>query len=120
MEYSVMLDRRSAKNRQYILAFARWIADYVDPANFLEVFTYASSSNYNNPKYEELIAKAKTITDQAERFDVLREAEAVLMNDMPIIPIYEMTNTLMIRDYVKGYNKDIMGYLQFSEVDIVK
>ena len=120
MEYGVLLNRRGAANRQYILAFARWIADYVDPANFLEVFTYDDSKNYNNPKYEELIAKAKTITDQAARFDVLREAEAVLMGDMPIIPIYEMTNTLMIRDYVKGYDKDIMGYLQFSRVEIVK
>jgi oligopeptide transport system substrate-binding protein len=120
MEYGVLLDRRNAANRQYILAFARWIADYVDPANFLEVFTYASSKNYNNPKYEELIAKAKTMTDQAARFDVLRDAEAVLMGDMPIIPLYEMTTALMIRDYVKGYEKDIMGYLQFSGVDIVK
>jgi oligopeptide transport system substrate-binding protein len=120
MEYGVMLDRRSSANRQYIMAFARWIADYVDPANFLEVFTYVSSKNYNNPKYEELIARAKTMTDQAARFDVLREAEAVLMGDMPVIPLYEMTSALMIRDYVKGYNKDIMGYLQFSEVDIVK
>ena len=120
MEYGVLLDRRSSQNRQYIIAFARWIADYVDPANFLEVFTYENSRNYNSQRYEELVAKAKTITDQAERFNVMRQAEDVLMGDMPVIPLYEMTNTLMIRDYVKGYDKDIMGYLQFSRVDIVK
>jgi ABC-type transport system substrate-binding protein len=42
------------------------------------------------------------------------------MEDMPMIPLYYMTNVLMVKDYVKGYNKDVLGYVQFKNVDIVK
>jgi oligopeptide transport system substrate-binding protein len=120
MEYGVMLERRGKKNRQYIMAYHRWIADYVDPSNFLTLFTFADSSNHNNPKYDALIKEAQSMVDPIKRFDKLREAEAVLMDDMPFIPLYYMTNTIMVRDYVKNYNKDIMGYVRFRNVDIVK
>jgi oligopeptide transport system substrate-binding protein len=120
MEYGVMLERRGKKNRQYIMAYHRWIADYVDPANFLQLFTLADSNNHNNPAYDALIKEAQSITDPAKRFDKLREAEAVLMDDMPLLPLYYMTNTIMVQDYVKGYSKDIMGYVRFRYVDIVK
>jgi oligopeptide transport system substrate-binding protein len=120
MEYGVMLNRRNSKNRQYIIAYHRWIADYVDPVNFLGLFTYADSKNHNNPKYDALIKESQGITDPAKRFDKLREAEAVLMDDMPFLPLYYMTNTIMVKDYVKDYKKDIMGYVRFRDVDIVK
>jgi oligopeptide transport system substrate-binding protein len=120
MEYGVMLERRGKKNRQYIMAYHRWIADYVDPANFLQLFTLADSSNHNNPKYDAIIKEAQSMTDPMKRFNKLREAEAVLMDDMPLIPLYYMTNTIMVQDYVKGYNKDIMGYVRFRYIDIVK
>jgi oligopeptide transport system substrate-binding protein len=120
MEYGVMLNRRNKKNRQYIMAYHRWIADYVDPSNFLTIFTFADSNNYNNPKFDALLKEAQTIIDPVKRFDKLREAEAVLMGDMPLIPLYYMTNTIMVQDYVKGYSKDVMGYVRFRYVDIVK
>jgi len=120
MEYSVMLTRRNRKNRQYIMAYHRWIADYVDPSNFLTLFTYSDSLNHNNPAYDELIAKAQMTVDPVERYNVLRQAEDVLMDDMPFLPLYYLSNTIMKQDYVKGYKKDILGYIQFKEVDIVK
>jgi oligopeptide transport system substrate-binding protein len=120
MEYGVMLNRRGKKNRQYIMAYHRWIGDYVDPSNFLTILTYVDSLNHNNPKYDETIAKAQVTVDPIERYKILHDAEDILMDDMPFLPLYYMTNTIMVRDYVKGYKKDILGYIQFKEVNLEK
>jgi oligopeptide transport system substrate-binding protein len=120
MEYGVMLNRRNRQNRQYIMAYHRWIGDYVDPSNFLTLFTYQDSLNHNNPAYDALIAKAQSTVDPIARYEVLRQAEDVLMEDLPLLPLYYLTNTIMVQDYVKGYKKDILGYIQFKNVDIVK
>lgn len=120
LEYGVLLDRRKANNRQYTLAWRRWIGDYPDPVTFLELFTYASGKNYNNPKFEELMEQARKTVNQEKRFAILREVEDVLMEDMPFILLYYMTNPLMIREGVVGFKKSPLGNIYYKNVDIQK
>ncbi len=120
MEYAVLLDRRNANNRQYTMAYRRWIGDYLDPATFIELFTLDSGKNWTNPKYEDLVEQAKSETDQAKRFDLMHQAEGVLMEDMPIIPLYYSTNPYMIKDYIKGFTYSPIGTFYVKNLDIVK
>lgn len=110
-------------NKEYLIARDGWIGDYMDPMTFLELFTSVSGNNnpgYNNPEFDSKIAAAKKETDAAKRDQLMRDAEAILMNDAPIIPIYYYVNVAMIKDYVKGARKSQLGYVFFENAYIQK
>ena len=84
-----------------------WIADYVDPMNFLELWTSESGNNnsrFASPAYDRLIAQARNTPDDAKRYELYRRAEAMLTGPqgaMPIAPIYWYTYTNLERESVK-------------------
>jgi ABC-type oligopeptide transport system substrate-binding subunit len=84
-----------------------WIADYVDPMNFLELWTSKSGNNntrFASPAYDRLIEKARNTPDDEARYELYRQAEAMLTGprgEMPIAPIYWYTYTNLERQSVK-------------------
>jgi oligopeptide transport system substrate-binding protein len=45
-------------------------------------------TGFSDPAYDNLIEATWTIADPQQRMDKLKEAEALLMDAMPVIPIY--------------------------------
>ncbi|AEE96713.1 ABC transporter substrate-binding protein [Mahella australiensis] len=91
--------RERMQSRDYQIVYAGWSPDYNDPMTFMDLWITGSGLNeadYSNPQYDELIDKAKKSADNNERMDAMMEAEKILMEDMPIGPIY-----FRYRDYVK-------------------
>jgi oligopeptide transport system substrate-binding protein len=84
-----------------------WIADYGDPMNFLELWTSKSgnnNSNFANPAYDRLIEQARNTADDQARYELYRQAEAMLTGpegELPISPIYWYTYTNLERESVK-------------------
>ena len=84
-----------------------WIADYGDPLNFLELWTSKSGNNntrFANPAYDRLIEQARNTPDDAKRYEIYRQAEAMLTGpngQLPIAPIYWYTYTNLERASVK-------------------
>jgi ABC-type oligopeptide transport system substrate-binding subunit len=84
-----------------------WIADYGDPMNFLELWTSKSgnnNSNFANPAYDRLIEQARNTPDDEARYELYRQAEAMLtgpQGELPIAPIYWYTYTNLERGSVK-------------------
>lgn len=110
-------------NKEYLICRDGWIGDYMDPMTFLELFTSTSGNNnpgYSNPAYDAKITAAKKETDAAKRDQDMRDAEAILMNDAPIIPIYYYVNVAMIKDYVKGTRKSQLGFVFFENAYVQK
>lgn len=108
-------------NKDYLIARHGWVGDYVDPMTFLEIFTSTSGQNnagYNNPKYDELIKKSKTEKDASKRLEILHQAEDVLMEDMPIIPVYYYTQAKGVKDYVKDVRVSPLGFIYFDKAYI--
>lgn len=102
-EWKVYLD--TLDNRDYQVGRIGWLGDYMDPMTFLDMFVTGGGNNwpgYSNSEYDALIAKAKATGDQQERLDAMAEAEKILMDEMPIIPIYFYTDVYMVQDNVKG------------------
>ncbi|WP_341483995.1 hypothetical protein [Clostridium saudiense] len=84
---------------------------------FLDLFVTGGGNNdsgYSNPEYDALIAAAKVETDPDKRKEQLREAEDILMDDMPILPIYYYTTVMGWNENVKGIQVSVLGtvYLQ--------
>lgn len=120
-EWKVFQVTRS--NKDYEIARHGWIGDYVDPMTFLDMWTSTSGQNdagWSNSKYDELIKKAKMESKQAVRMKYMHEAEDILMDEMPIIPIYYYTNVVCIKDYVKNVHKSPLGMVYFDDTYIAK
>ncbi|MGH6925789.1 MAG: peptide ABC transporter substrate-binding protein [Propylenella sp.] len=95
------------------MARAGWIGDYNDPQNFL--FLYESDNlgfNYprwSNAEYDSLMEQAETTTDLAARSDLLEKAEALLLEELPIIPILYYSSRSLVSSKLKGWEDNVMN-----------
>jgi oligopeptide transport system substrate-binding protein len=84
-----------------------WVADYVDPENFLKVKLYGESkdndSRYRNPEVDRLLEQADTEQDSAQRLALYQQAEQIIVNDVPWIPLFHDQFSVLIKPYVKDY-----------------
>jgi oligopeptide transport system substrate-binding protein len=100
-----------------------WIGDYVDPMNFLEVWTSKSGNNnsgFANPQYDRLIEKARATPDNDKRYEIYRQAEAMLTGPdgaLNFIPLYWYTYTNLERESVKDtFNINLLDQFDLSRV----
>jgi oligopeptide transport system substrate-binding protein len=97
---------------QYDVCLTRWGADYNDPMTFLDLWVTGAGNNnvkYSNLKYDQLIKDAKASNDDKFRMDKMKEAEKILINDMPISPLFFSTTAYIQRNYVKGWVRHAVG-----------
>ncbi|EEM96887.1 peptide ABC transporter substrate-binding protein [Bacillus thuringiensis] len=98
----------------YDITMANWGPDYKDPIGYFELFTTGNPNNkmnYSNVRYDELIKKAKTdfVLDTENRWEALREAEQVLLEDAAVAPLYHIGSAYVQKEYVKGIEKHQFG-----------
>ncbi len=90
----------TTREHDFDIARAGWVGDYQDPNTFLDLFITdggLNNSDYSNPRYDELIERASSMSAGSQRFNVLREAEELFIGeDHGIIPIYYYVTLNMI------------------------
>ncbi|TCP23443.1 oligopeptide transport system substrate-binding protein [Scopulibacillus darangshiensis] len=93
--------------QNYDLDFSGWRPEYRDPMPFLNIFVSNGPfnwSDYSNPKYDQLIQKAINESDLKTRFNDLRKAEHILIQEDAVIsPMYQAGQARLMKPYVKGY-----------------
>ncbi len=116
-----------------------WIADYIDPITFLEIFVAASGNNHPRlgkdgmvgsaavygdgtqtwaDAYESLITQIKASGDLEERANLMYQAEAVLRDTYAVCPIYHYTNPYLCKTNVKDYLYSPLGFIYFRNAYI--
>ena len=116
-EWKVYLD--SKKLGKFDLFRYGWIADYVDPNAFLDMwlsFSGNNASGWKNPEYDALIAEAGRTIDTAARFKVFQKAEALLLEEMPIVPIYYYATGYLLRPSVNNWNLTLLDHQPYKYV----
>lgn len=106
--------RQSGK---YQIARTSWTGDYNDPLTMLQIMTSESDINYSgfsNERYDYLINFATTSTNEKDRMEALKEAEAILFKEMPIIPFIYRTDFLVVNPKLKNYIDDPLGRYRFN------
>jgi len=111
-EWGTFLANRNSG--QFQLARAGWTGDYQDPNTFLDMFVSGAAmngGNFTSAEYDSLIKKAATMNDGAERFDVLHQAEQILVDQQAIIPFYYYSSSALV-DTAKwgGWFDNAMDY----------
>ena len=114
-EWGVYLDSMGAGDFQ--MGRMGWLADFNDAINFLEIFETIGGNNYTNwesADYQALLKESRTETDVAAREDLLRQAEDIFMEDLPLAPIYFYTNVWTNKDYVENIEVSPLGLVQYK------
>jgi len=110
-EWKTYLNNRNQGN--FDISRAGWIADYPDPINFLDVFLSTGGNNnsqWRNAEYDNLLRQARLTLDESERFSLMHQAEAILMDQLPLCPIYYYTNPYLKRPWLKNVIMNGMGW----------
>jgi oligopeptide transport system substrate-binding protein len=108
---------------RFDMARGGWITDFMDPSGLLGIFTPDNAYNdagYDNADFNALMEEARVATDAASHFEALYDAQAVLMGDVPIIPIYHYSDTLLVRSNVSGWGRSVLGAIDFSSATVTE
>jgi oligopeptide transport system substrate-binding protein len=96
----------SRRTGDFMMCRAGWIADYDDPNTFLDMFMTGNPNNHtrwSSEVYDGLLKEAAVCTDPQERMRLMHDAEAVLMSELPAMPLYQYVRPTMVQPYVKGF-----------------
>jgi oligopeptide transport system substrate-binding protein len=65
-----------------------------------------NETNWSNKDYDRIIREAGQITDTAARYKKFAEAEKILLQELPILPIYVYTNNHLISEKLKMFTRE--------------
>ncbi|KQL34612.1 MULTISPECIES: peptide ABC transporter substrate-binding protein [Bacillaceae] len=108
------------KEFKYQLSRSSFLFDYADPVNALESFITGSSMNrttWSNPEYDKLITDIKNETDEAKRWEMLIQADAMLMEEMPVFPVHYYNQVTLEKSNVSGIVRHPVGYMDLKWAD---
>ncbi|MDE1171069.1 MAG: peptide ABC transporter substrate-binding protein [Verrucomicrobium sp.] len=100
------------RNLKYQICFYGWIGDYVDPNTFLDIFVTNGGNNqtgWADPAYDKALAEANRTLDPAARRELLQKSEAILVSQMPMIPLFFSVGRTLWRPDVKGWYSNVLG-----------
>lgn len=116
-EYKSVFASRRAGDYQVLLG--SWTADYLDATTFLDLWRSDSGNNHtgwSDPAYDALSNRANTIADPAARAAVLAQAEALVLDAAPIIPLYFNTHVYLLHPAVQGWHPTPTDHSDFRYV----
>ncbi len=108
LEWKVYLQQQRAKN--FDLSRAGWSGDYPDPVTFLELLLKGSGNNHSgwtSDVYDSLLEKANSTRNAKARLDLLKKAEAMILDETPLIPVYFYVHYGFIRPEVVGFQANL-------------
>lgn len=107
------VERMQAGDFESVLT--RWGPDYADPMTYLDMWTTDSPNNYGfwtNSEYDKLIKSAKDgelALNPEKRWEELKKAEKMVMDEAVILPVYQKGNAVMIKKSVSSIEFHSVG-----------
>lgn len=107
---------------KFQVARAGWIGDFVDPDNFLALFTSESDmsdTGWKNAEFDRLILAAQREADPEKRAELYRKAETILVvEDMPVLPIYYYVSNQLVAPHIKGFHGNLQNRHPFQFLSV--
>jgi len=108
-EWKVYIDSMTHSN--FSIIRGGWGSGIADPIGFLQIWTTGNANNCTNwssPAYDQLINQAASTSDQTQRLALLRQAETILVQEGPILPIYWYTRTYLLDPSVQNWHSVLL------------
>jgi len=122
MEWATYLaETKTGKQGMYLLG---WTGDNGDPDNFIYVLLDqdnidgSNRSRFKNQEFHDLLIKAQTVTDKAERTKLYEQAQEIFHKEAPWVPLVHSTPVLAGKANVTGFNPHPTGSDKFTNVDL--
>ncbi|NBQ59149.1 MAG: peptide ABC transporter substrate-binding protein [Opitutaceae bacterium] len=96
-----------------------WTADYADPTSFLSIFTTANGNNYTgwaDSAYDAALFAAARTSELVARNALFNQAERILLDAAPIIPIFHYTHVFLLQPSVRGWNSTVLDHHPYKHV----
>ena len=121
LPWGAYLDKHNKKELEFF--HMRWSADYLDPQNFLSLLLSTTGDenkvNYSNPQFDALCAKGDTMVgNDVERLKLYAQAEDIVLQDAPFIPVYIEKDAELISPRVHGLRESVFGHLPHTTVSL--
>jgi len=100
-----------------------WIADYPDAENYLSVFYSKNPSppnytRYKSPRFDALFEKALTEQNDSVRYDLYRQADQVVIDDAPVVPLWYDKAIHLVQTNVRGFEPNGLNLLELRKTSI--
>lgn len=121
-EWVALLDKHTKGDLE--LFHMRWGADYLDPQNFLSLlmatYPYGAENTigYSNAEFDRLCREADSLMDPARRKELYAQAEDIVLQEGPWIPIYFQRDIELISPRVRGVRHSLFGHLPHINVSL--
>lgn len=113
-EFLVYLNRMSSKD--YQIGMNKWSYQFFDPINYLERFKYVTEpknfTNWQNETFTSLLDASMTKSDK-DRLEHLQLAEAILLEEVPTVPIFHWQSSIVLGPAVKSVYTSPTGFVLF-------
>lgn len=119
-EWKAYLSTREAG--EFDILRAAWFGDYDDPNTFLSLGETNNGNNHtkwSHVEYDALIKQAAVTLDPEARKAIFQEAEAILLDEMPYVPIYFYVTTRLIDDAVHGWYPSILDNHPYQGISLI-
>lgn len=110
LEWKAFLDLRADRSAWQVMRFA-WAGDYDDAGTFTGLFATGGENNlpgYADPRYDDLLRRASAAADPAARAALLADAERLLLEAYPVVPLYFMTSKHLVAPRVAGFRPNAL------------
>ncbi|MEC9375406.1 MAG: peptide ABC transporter substrate-binding protein [Pseudomonadota bacterium] len=121
-EWKVFLQTRQSKINTQVFR-AGWIGDFNDPYTFAQLLHSQNAQNdfgWYSQEYDSLLDGAAKEIDLLKRAQLLQEAERLLLNEAPLMPIYFYVSKHLIKPWVSGFEKNLMDHTYTKDLAILK
>lgn len=105
----------------YEIARMGWVADFNDPVNYLEVFKYAdplkggnNDTGWEDSRFIEIMDQASTAPSEAQRKELLAQAEQLLVEAVPVIPLFHYTVNWLQSPHLHDVHITGLGQIDFK------
>jgi oligopeptide transport system substrate-binding protein len=119
-EWKVYIDAQHSGDFQF--QRAGWIADYIDPHVFFDLWETGNGNNdsqWGNPEYDRLLHSALAAPNEAARYAIYQQMEKILIDEMPVLPIFYYTHARLISPRVKGFFSTPLDNYPWKYADLV-
>jgi peptide/nickel transport system substrate-binding protein len=115
--------KEKVKNNEFVLFKKSWIGDYADEENFLSMFYSKNFSpagfnyfHYNNPEFDRTFEMALNETNDSIRIQLYRKLNAMIIEDVPVIPLFYDEVVHLVSKKVDGLLPNPMNLLNLKSV----
>ena len=95
-----------------------WWPDYIDADDYIYPLMHSRGSgwlqtNYGNPEMDRLVEQARVVTDPAVRSELYQQIQKIMVDDAPVIPIFQFDAVAVTKSDVQGIVSDVTGNMYY-------